>query len=221
MSFKAPDSLAEQIAQHLGQEIITGKLKPGDRIQELRIASELNVSRGSVREAFLILDRRFLIDMVPRKGAVVSQMSANRVKSIYEAIAVNMGAMGRKAAEKWKDNELDDFIAIVEKMGKFVEKHQVVEYYEATFEFYREAYRFLDNEFLENIMEDLLPAIKRAYYLALNIEPAELQEALQFFNGVLTTVLNHDSSGVQAVIDDYCEHQCKLVLAAIGKDNAA
>lgn len=221
MSFKAPDSLAEQIAQHLGQEIITGKLKAGDRIQELRIASELNVSRGSVREAFLILDRRFLIDMVPRKGAVVSEMSAKRVKSIYDAIAVNMGAMGRKAAENWKDNELDDFIAIVEKMSTYVENHRVVDYYEATFEFYREAYRFLDNEFLENIMEDLLPAIKRAYYLALNIEPDELKEALHFFNGVLTTVLNHDSAGVQSVIDEYCEHQCKLVLAAIAKESAA
>ena len=51
MSFKAPDSLAEQIARHIGQLIITGELKSGDRIQELRITNELNVSRGSVREA--------------------------------------------------------------------------------------------------------------------------------------------------------------------------
>ena len=80
MAFKAPDSLAEQIAQHLGDRIISGELKPGDRIQELRIANELNVSRGSVREAFLILDRRFLLDIVPRKGAMVLKCLLNRLR---------------------------------------------------------------------------------------------------------------------------------------------
>ena len=55
MRFQAPESLSEQISQHLGQRIITGQLQPGDRIQELRIAGELDVSRGSVREALLIL----------------------------------------------------------------------------------------------------------------------------------------------------------------------
>ena len=54
MRFQAPESLSEQIAQHLGQRIMTGELRPGERIQELKVAGELNVSRGSVREALLI-----------------------------------------------------------------------------------------------------------------------------------------------------------------------
>ena len=47
MTFKAAESLAEQIARHVGRQIVTGDLVEGERIQELRIASELNVSRGS------------------------------------------------------------------------------------------------------------------------------------------------------------------------------
>ena len=54
MTFKAAESLAEQIARHVGRQIVTGDLVEGERIQELRIASELNVSRGSVREALLL-----------------------------------------------------------------------------------------------------------------------------------------------------------------------
>ena len=55
MTFVPSESLTEQIAQYLGNQIVTGELKAGDRIQELRVADELNVSRGSVREACLIL----------------------------------------------------------------------------------------------------------------------------------------------------------------------
>ena len=51
MSFAAPESLAEQIAKHLAQRIIAGELQSGERIQEARVVNELDVSRGSVREA--------------------------------------------------------------------------------------------------------------------------------------------------------------------------
>jgi DNA-binding GntR family transcriptional regulator len=51
MTFKAPDSLAEQIAHHLAERIIRGELAPGERIQEQKVTLALNVSRGSVREA--------------------------------------------------------------------------------------------------------------------------------------------------------------------------
>ena len=56
-------SLSEQIAKHISEQIIRGELVEGERIQELRIASELDVSRGSVREALLLLERTQLIEI--------------------------------------------------------------------------------------------------------------------------------------------------------------
>ncbi len=91
MSFKAKESLSEQIAQHLAQQIIHGDMLAGDRIQELRVAGELDVSRGSVREALLILQRRQLIDILPRRGAVVKEMSEAHVRSLYEVMQVLLG----------------------------------------------------------------------------------------------------------------------------------
>ena len=88
MSFRASESLSEQIAQHLAQQIIMGDLVEGERIQELRIAKELNVSRGSVREALLVLARKRLIEIYPRRGAVVSEMSPVQVKALYEVLSM-------------------------------------------------------------------------------------------------------------------------------------
>ena len=66
MTFKAPDSLAEQIAHHLAERIIRGELKPGERIQEQKVTLALNVSRGGLRaivEDKVILGQKFEIEV--------------------------------------------------------------------------------------------------------------------------------------------------------------
>jgi DNA-binding GntR family transcriptional regulator len=80
MNLEEADSLSEQIAKYISEQIISGELVEGERIQELRIAKELDVSRGSVREALLLLERTYLIEIFPRRGAIVSEMSAQQVK---------------------------------------------------------------------------------------------------------------------------------------------
>ena len=84
MSIEEKDSLSEQIAKHISEQIISGELVEGERIQELRIAKELDVSRGSVREALLIVERTHLIEIYPRRGAIVSEMSAQQVKALFD-----------------------------------------------------------------------------------------------------------------------------------------
>ncbi|MFE1636014.1 GntR family transcriptional regulator, partial [Acinetobacter baumannii] len=55
MNLEETESLSEQIVKYISEQIISGELVEGERIQELRIAKELDVSRGSVREALLLL----------------------------------------------------------------------------------------------------------------------------------------------------------------------
>lgn len=82
MTFKAPDSLSEQIADYLAERIIRGELAPGERIQEQKVTQALNVSRGSVREALLILERRHLVAILPRRGAHVTELDERSVRSL-------------------------------------------------------------------------------------------------------------------------------------------
>ena len=96
MTFKAPDSLAEQIAHHLAERIIRGELKERERIQEQKVTQTLNVSRGSVREALLILERRHLVNILPR-AAQVSELSPQHVESLY-ALIVRSTSCWRKAS---------------------------------------------------------------------------------------------------------------------------
>lgn len=215
MSFRASESLSEQIAQHLAQQIVTGDLVEGERIQELRIAKELNVSRGSVREALLILARRRLIEIYPRRGAVVSEMSAQQVRGLYEVVSMLLQLVARKAAENWRHQDMESFVSQVQRLQTLVEANDMEAFYESTFEFFRLAYRFAANPYIEEVLEDLQPAIRRSYYLALHTDRREAEEAFSFLKGVVDSVLMRKGDQAAALVEDFCVHQRNLVLDSL------
>ncbi len=215
MSFRASESLSEQIAQHLAQQIIMGDLVEGERIQELRIAKELNVSRGSVREALLILARRRLIEIYPRRGAVVSEMSAQQVRGLYEVVSMFLQLLARKAAENWRQQDMEVFVGQVQRLQALVEAHDIEGFHEASFEFFRMSYRFSANPYIEDVLEDLQPAVRRSYYLALHTDRRELEEAFSFLKGIVDSVLLRKAEQAAALVEDFCVHQRNLVLDSL------
>lgn len=215
MSFRASESLSEQIAQHLAQQIVTGDLVEGERIQELRIAKELNVSRGSVREALLILARRRLIEIYPRRGAVVSEMSAQQVRGLYEVVSMLLQLIARKAAENWRQQDMESFVSQIQRLQGLVDENDIEAFYESTFEFFRMAYRFAANPYVEEVLEDLQPAIRRSYYLALHTDRRELEEAFSFLKGVVDSVLMRKGDQAASLVEDFCVHQRNLVLDSL------
>lgn len=214
-SFKAQESLSEQIAQHLARQIISGDLLAGDRIQELRIAGELEVSRGSVREALLILERWYLIDILPRRGAVVKDMSEEHVRSLYEFMSVLFNFIARKAIEEVDEEQLAPFIELIRVMQAQVTARQVDEFYESAFQYLGYASRFAANSFVEEILENMQPAIRRAFYLALHINRDEMQSSLAFFKALIESLLQQDVEAARAVIDEFVGHQRAIVLESI------
>lgn len=214
-SFKAQESLSEQIAQHLARQIISGDLLAGDRIQELRIAGELEVSRGSVREALLILERWYLIDILPRRGAVVKDMSEEHVRSLYEFVSLLFNFIAGKAIEDVDEEALAPFIEVIRAMQAQVAARQIDDFHESAFQFFSHAARFARNSFIEEILDNMQPAIRRAFYLALHINRDEMQESLAFFKALIESLLQQDPEAAREVIDEFVEHQRDIVLESI------
>lgn len=107
MNLEETESLSEQIVKYISEQIISGELVEGERIQELRIAKELDVSRGSVREALLLLERTHLIEIFPRRGAIVSEMSAQQVKALFDTNMMLLGHIVQRISETWRAHEAD------------------------------------------------------------------------------------------------------------------
>lgn len=219
MRFQAPESLSEQIAQHLGQRIIMGLLKPGERIQELKVAGDLDVSRGSVREALLILERRHLIRIYPRKGAVVSELTPALVNGLYDIYIHLLTMLAQKVLERWSGSDLSPMIQQVRRLAAS-EDRPSNEIIEAGFQVMRLCYPIVNNPFLEETLENFRPAIGRTYYLALERSRGEADETRHFFQRLLEAVQARDTQAVSQAIRDFGEHQRQRVLEALSDQDA-
>lgn len=227
MRFQPPESLSEQIAQHLGQRIMTGDLKPGERIQELKVAGELNVSRGSVREALLILQRRHLVEIFPRRGAVVSRLTPELVNSLYDIYIDLLCMLGRKVMERWSGPELAGVISQARELQAVTDALNSPEgdaaerVIEAGFGVMRYAYTLVDNPFLEETLENFRPAISRTYYVALENFREEMTETGRFFSDVADAAVGGEAGKVESAICRFGEHQRNQVLRILREEATA
>lgn len=216
MTFKAPDSLAEQIAHHLAERIIRGELKPGERIQEQKVTQALNVSRGSVREALLILERRHLVAILPRRGAQVTELNAHNVQSLCTLMGELYILLGNAVAQKWQQqSDLAPFLLIQQRLIASYETEDVKSFVEDCFNIMRAAYPFADNPYLQETVDNLQPAMSRSYYFALEQRKAEMSDYLTLFEQLLAAVLVRDTAQVRRVLTDYGQRSCQIVLAAL------
>lgn len=100
-------SLAEQIAAHLADMIVKGGYEPGARVHEMTVSAQFKVSRGPVREALRILEKEGLITILPRRGAVVTNLTIDEVRDIFEIRSVLLGLAARRIALA-RDGEFAD-----------------------------------------------------------------------------------------------------------------
>ncbi|AGL00252.1 GntR family transcriptional regulator [Desulfoscipio gibsoniae] len=91
--------IRDQVFQKLRRAIITGELKPNERLVERTLAEQLGVSRTPIREAIRMLELEGLISYLPKLGAVVTQVSNEEVLEIYRIRSVLEGLAARMAAE--------------------------------------------------------------------------------------------------------------------------
>lgn len=214
-------NLSEQIADHLGDRIIRGDLAPGARLPETDLAGELEVSTNSLREAFRVLEKRHLVDILPRRGARVSPITEDQVRDLYDFLFLLLGKLAARAAETWEQGELDDLVTVLPILERFHGAGDIRQAHQAVFEFLPRALRFARNEYLAEAIEDLMPQLQRYSYIALTEETTEFDVSLGIFQRLLINVLGRDAEAAAADIREYGDSQCRIVLRAIAKRKAA
>jgi DNA-binding GntR family transcriptional regulator len=81
-------SLGDVVAERLREAILNSELSPGQHLREEQISESLDVSRGPVRDAFLILEREGLVTLSRHRGATVVQLSVEDFGEVYSLRSV-------------------------------------------------------------------------------------------------------------------------------------
>jgi len=108
-------NISEQVYAELSQQIISQRLKPGQRLREEQLASQFGISRTPLRDAISRLAQNGLVDIEPRKGASVKQFNIDDVVEVYDIRTVLEGLAARLAAPELNLNELKKLKALFSK----------------------------------------------------------------------------------------------------------
>jgi DNA-binding GntR family transcriptional regulator len=104
---EAPRSLAEDAADRIRERILSGGFSQGEHLVEAKIAEQLAISRGPVREAFKLLRAEGLLNEEPRRGTFVVSLTADDVREIYGLRAALESRAARMLARGHDPEALD------------------------------------------------------------------------------------------------------------------
>lgn len=215
-SLTGRNTLTEQVAQHLGQQIIRGHYPPRRKLKELDIARELSVSSNTVREAFHIVEKRHLVTIEPGRGAFVSEITPAQVTQLYDFVLLLLGELAKRTARQWQEKDVAEFLALVKRMNEQQKANDAAAFHATAFEFVHQSLQFCDNRYLEKALTDMLPELQRFSYLALQAEASEIAESCALFQAIMDSMLRRDAEATAVAARAYGENQSRIVLKAIG-----
>jgi DNA-binding GntR family transcriptional regulator len=83
-SFARPDLLAERLSGWIRDEIVSGRMAPGERLVEQALAKRCNVSRVPLREALRMVASEGLLTLMPHRGAMVTMLSDQDLSELFD-----------------------------------------------------------------------------------------------------------------------------------------
>jgi DNA-binding GntR family transcriptional regulator len=86
MATRTLKNLTEYVTNYISNKIITLEMKPGERILETAIAEELGLSRGPIRDSLKILEKYWLVELLPRRGARVTEITEKYINNIFDVL---------------------------------------------------------------------------------------------------------------------------------------
>ncbi len=191
-----PDNptLAEKLATAIADGILSGALKPGVRLDEIGLAQQHGVSRTPVREALRQLTTSGLIDMRPRKGAIVSKATPEQVESLFVAMAEMEATCARLAAMSMTPVERRRLQAQHEAMAVLATDGDMAAYSDANVAFHSAIYAGAHNEpvseFARSLRRRVGPFRRAQFQVA-----GRLTRSNQEHDAVVRAILAGDSEG--------------------------
>jgi DNA-binding GntR family transcriptional regulator len=147
--------LRAQVADFLRNMILSGKLKPGERVVERTLAKSLGVGQATVREALQVLEHEGLIFKKANTASFVTQLTAERVREIV-GIRVELEPKAFALAHRrMTPADFEELQSLVSRIEEGASKNDYYEASSADFAFHQKVWSISGNKTLERILSQL------------------------------------------------------------------
>lgn len=157
---EAPRSLTEDAADRIREQILAGGFKQGEHLVEAKIAEQLNISRGPVREAFKLLRAEGLLNEEPRRGTFVVSLTAQDVRDIYGLRAALEGRAARLIARSQDPDALARLRALADDIDRAVASGDAIEVGRADLAFHEGLCELCGNSRIHEVFMRYVPTLR-------------------------------------------------------------
>jgi len=189
-------SLSTRVFEQLEESILSGRIKPGESLIELKLSEQLGVSRTPVREAIRMLEQKGLVQIIPNKGAVVLGISEKDLEDIYTIRMYIEGLASRLAAANITDEQILELSELVDLQEFYSLKQSTSHIKDLDSRFHEKIYEYSNNRTLQHTLSDLHHMVVRYRQLSFAAE-GRAEKAIEEHRQILQALARHDQDAAE------------------------
>lgn len=205
MSLNSPlrgTSLHDSVADRLRAMVFERHLAPGVWIDELALASAWQISRTPLREALKVLAAEGLVELVPRRGCRVMELSDADAEQLFPVMAMLEGRCAHEATQRATPTDLTELRRLHDLLEQHAAAYDREGYYAANHVFHSQVQALAANRWLDRVCGDLRKFLRlwRGRQLAL---PGRMEASINEHRVLLDAIVQGDAARAERAMHDH------------------
>ncbi|MBQ7841557.1 MAG: GntR family transcriptional regulator [Lachnospiraceae bacterium] len=208
--------LRDVVFNTLRQSILTGELKPGERLMEIHLADKLGVSRTPIREAIRKLELEGLVTMIPRRGAEVAQITEKSLRDVLEVRRALDALAAELACERITEEKLEQLRAACDNFEAETRKGNANQVALADVAFHDIILEASGNDKLVQMISNFSQQMYR-YRLEYVKDEGNYEQLIQEHRVIYESILKRDKAVAAGAMKVHIDNQEKAVIRMISQ----
>jgi DNA-binding GntR family transcriptional regulator len=204
-------TLREKILENIRDAIMSGGLKPGEKVAEPELAERFGISRTPIREAFRQLESEGYLTVIPRKGAVVVSFSSKEIDEFYAIKSILEGYAAHRACKNLTEKEIDRLAAINEKLRQLAEDGDIKHFFKIHNDFHELFRKAADNAKLEEMISGLVSKFQRLRYASLS-KPGRMKISVQEHSKIIEAFRSRNAELAEQLVRKNAEYGGRVLM---------
>lgn len=209
--------LRDVVFNTLRQAILTGELKPGERLMEIHLANKLGVSRTPIREAIRKLELEGLVTMIPRRGAEVAQITEKSMNDVLEIRRAMDALCVELACDRISEEELEKLKNACDYFEKAVRSKDAKKIAQADVELHDIIVQATGNQRLIQLVNNLSEQMYRYRYEYIK-DASQHERLIEEHRVIYESIVKKDKQTASQAARMHIDNQEKAIIRQIRLD---
>ena len=195
-------SLHDQVAERVRSLIFDQQIGPGAFIDENVLAERWQISRTPMREALKVLAAEGLVELVPRRGCRVVEITETDADELFPIMALLEGRCALEATQHMVAADLRELQRMHDELERTAAAHDVDGYYKANHVFHSFVQRVANNRWLDRVTADLRKFVRLLRGRQL-VFPGRIDASINEHRVLIAAMLARDGVRAERAMHDH------------------